>query len=173
MALMTVEATAIAKGMELKHGNSDHYVTFELESGERVYFHVSMKIYMLVIEGDHCLITYKDSQYGKKKLKSFERIGKATPVSTVASSTTSAPVAAVKTGSPTLSSRSVEPKKSFEPVKSLKESATLKEGNARFVEEESAEFSASSEKSSGYKPHKLLQKLDATINKASADKENS
>lgn len=129
MALMTVEATAIAKGMEMKYGNSDHYVTFELDNGERIYFHVSMKTYMLVIEGDHCLITYKDSQYGKKKLKSFERIGKATPVSTVVNNTTSTPVAAAKPSSPTLSSRLVESKKSFEPIKSLKETSS------RFVEE--------------------------------------
>ena len=158
MALMTSEATAIAKGMELKHGNSDHYVTFELENGERIYFHVSMKIYMLVVEGDHCLITYRDSQYGKKKLKSFERIGKAIPASTVVNNTANTPVKTTKPSSPTLSSRSVEPKRSFEPVKSLKE------GSARFVEEESEEFSE--QESSGYKPHKLLQKLDASINKA-------
>ena len=171
MALMTVEATAIAKGMEMKHGNSDHYVTFELDNGERIYFHVSMKIYMLVIEGDYCQLTYKDSQYGKKRLKSFERIGKATPVSTVGNSTVGSPVATAKPSSPTLSSRSVEPKKSFEPVKSLKETTTMKPTPARLIEEESEEF-VSSQESSGYKPHKLLQKLDASIKRNSADEEN-
>jgi len=71
---VTVEATAVAKGIELTHGNSFHYLTFELDSGERVYFQVSMKCYMLIVEGDRCIITYKDNNLAKKKLKSFERI---------------------------------------------------------------------------------------------------
>jgi len=80
---VTREATAICKGMEMTHGNSLHYLTFELDSGERVYFQVSMKCYMMIIEGDRCLITYKDSRNSsKKKLKSFEIIGKTVPAST-------------------------------------------------------------------------------------------
>ena len=79
---VTVEATAICKGMEMTHGNSFHYLTFELDSGERVYFQVSMKCYMMIVEGDRCLITYKDHRNtSKKKLKSFERIAKVVPAS--------------------------------------------------------------------------------------------
>jgi len=79
---ITVEATAICKGMEMTHGNSFHYLTFELDSGERVYFQVSIKCYMMIVEGDRCLITYKDHRnISKKKLKSFERIGKVVPAS--------------------------------------------------------------------------------------------
>jgi len=73
---VTIEATAVCKGMELTHGNSFHYLTFELDSGERLFFQVSMKCYMLIIEGDRCIITYRDfTNSPKKKLKSFERIG--------------------------------------------------------------------------------------------------
>ena len=76
---ITAEATAICKGVEMTHGNSEHFLTFELDSGERIYFQVSMKCYMLIVEGDRCLITYKSyTNSPKKKLKSFERIGKTT-----------------------------------------------------------------------------------------------
>jgi len=79
---VTVEATAVCKGVEMTHGNSFHYLTFELDSGERVYFQVSMKCYMMIVEGDRCLITYKDHRNtSKKKLKSFERIGRTAPIS--------------------------------------------------------------------------------------------
>jgi len=83
MALQTMEATAVFKGMEMTHGNSTHYITFELENEERVYFQVSMKIYMLIIEGDLCRITYRAGGLGKNKLKSFERIAKPVPATTV------------------------------------------------------------------------------------------
>lgn len=80
---ITVEATAIFKGIEMTHGNSAHYLTFELDSGERIYFQVSMKCYMLILEGDRCLVTYKSiTNSPKKKLKSFERIGVKSFVST-------------------------------------------------------------------------------------------
>ena len=69
------EATAVCKGIEMNHGNSFHYLTFELDSGERIYFQVSMKSYMLIVEGDRCLIKYKSlTNSPLKKLKSFERI---------------------------------------------------------------------------------------------------
>ena len=80
---ITVEATAVCKGIELTHGNSFHYLTFELDSGERVYFQVSMKCYMMIVEGDRCLITYKNHRNSsKKKLKSFERIVRTAPALT-------------------------------------------------------------------------------------------
>jgi len=76
---ITAEATAVCKGVEMTHGNSAHFLTFELDSGERIYFQVSMKCFMLIVEGDRCLITYKSlTNSPKKKLKSFERIGVAT-----------------------------------------------------------------------------------------------
>jgi len=76
MKPVTMEATAVYKGMELTHGNSFHYLTFELNSGERIYFQVSMKCYMMIIEGDRCLITYRNVKSPKKKLKSFKIIAK-------------------------------------------------------------------------------------------------
>jgi len=80
---VTREAIAVCKGMEMTHGNSFHYLTFELDSGERVYFQVSIKCYMMIVEGDRCLITYRDSRSSsKKKLKSFEIIAKTVPIST-------------------------------------------------------------------------------------------
>jgi len=73
---ITAEATAVCKGVEMTHGNSAHFLAFELDSGERMYFQVSMKCFMLIVEGDRCLITYKSlTNSPKKKLKSFERIG--------------------------------------------------------------------------------------------------
>ena len=84
MRSITVEATAVCKGVEMTHGNSFHYLTFELDSGERVYFQVSMKSFMLIVEGDRCLITYRSlTNSPKKKLKSFERIGKGVAASVV------------------------------------------------------------------------------------------
>lgn len=77
MAIFAIkaEATAVCKGIEMNHGNSFHYVTFELDSGERIYFQVSMKSYMLIVEGDRCLIKYRSlTSSPLKKLKSFERI---------------------------------------------------------------------------------------------------
>ena len=91
MRSVTVEATAVCKGIEMTHGNSYHYLTFELDSGERVYFQVSVKCYMLIVEGDRCLITYKDNNLTKKKLKSFERIAKTVPVSALNRSPEMAP----------------------------------------------------------------------------------
>jgi len=85
---LQAEATAVCKGVEMTHGNSSHFLTFELDSGERIYFQVSMKCFMLIVEGDRCLITYKSlTNSPKKKLKSFERIGKASTAQTVAKPT--------------------------------------------------------------------------------------
>jgi len=73
---LTAEVTVICKGMEMTHGNSDHYMTFELDSGERLCFQVSMKLYMLFVEGDRCVITYRRiTTSPKKRLKAIERIG--------------------------------------------------------------------------------------------------
>ena len=167
MALTNVEATVVAKGTELTHGNSAHYVTFELENGERLFFQVSIKIYMLVIEGDHCLIEYKDSAYGKKKLKSFERIGKNLPVAMVSNHVGGGLVAESKPASSGATPRhtepkqvkplresGVEPKKSFEPVKKLKATSTKTEISE--IDEDVPNL-----EQAGYKPHKLLQKLDS------------
>ena len=80
MKPVTIEATVVYKDVEMTHGNSFHYVTFEFDSGERVYFQVSIKCYMMILEGDRCLITYKDHRNSsKKKLKSFEVIAKKIP----------------------------------------------------------------------------------------------
>ncbi|MCL1990768.1 MAG: DUF2500 domain-containing protein [Defluviitaleaceae bacterium] len=105
--LITEEATAIFKGVEMTHGNSAHYLTFELNSGERIYFQVSMKCYMLILEGDQCLITYNMT---KKKLKSFEVIGGANVASVSVGKEEASEVKdhVEKTGEPSLLQRKLE-----------------------------------------------------------------
>ena len=176
MAITNAEATVVAKGVELTHGNSSHYVTFELETGERLFFQVSIKIYMLLVEGDYCSIDYKDSSYGKKKLKSFERIGKNIPVANSNNNANATGLVSSgfapkpndsKSGNPFRESHSefskAEQKRSFEPVKKLKEASSSRFENDDFDED------LLDREMSGYKPHKLLRKLDSYKNDDSED----
>ena len=75
---VTVEATVLAKRMNFTrhssmhhtghHTHTQHYVTFELESGDRAEFSVPTSEYGLIIEGDRGNITFQGTRF-----LSFER----------------------------------------------------------------------------------------------------
>ena len=73
---LTVPATIIAKRTNVsrhRHGgaNSHHhhhtsttyYVTFQVESGNRMEFHISGQEYGLLIEGDHGNLSFQGTRY--------------------------------------------------------------------------------------------------------------
>lgn len=67
----TVTARVIAKRMpSLGRAGSDYFVTFELESGERIELNVSGSQYGLCMEGDDGILKHKEG----KTFVSFERI---------------------------------------------------------------------------------------------------
>lgn len=50
------------------HTSTSYYITFEVESGDRMEFHVSAKEYGLLAEGDTGKLTFQGTRYHK-----FER----------------------------------------------------------------------------------------------------
>ncbi len=79
--MLTVEATLIAKrtnvdthrtgtGDDIGHYSSstDYYVTFQVESGDRIEFQVNGNEYGLLLEGDVGKLTFQGTRY-----KEFER----------------------------------------------------------------------------------------------------
>ena len=76
---LTVDATVIAKRTNISHSSgscnhttgmhsSDHtsttyYVTFQVESGDRMEFHVTGKEYGLLIEGDFGDLSFQGTRY--------------------------------------------------------------------------------------------------------------
>ena len=77
---LTVEAVVVAKRMNVSHHHhgDDHmhtthstsyYVTFEVESGDRMEFHLPGTEYGMLIEGDRGRLTFQGTRY-----LSFERM---------------------------------------------------------------------------------------------------
>lgn len=71
---LTVVATVVAKRMDVRHHNhgTDHmhhststtyYVTFEVESGDRMELHVTGHEYGLLIEGDAGMLSFQGTRY--------------------------------------------------------------------------------------------------------------
>ena len=75
---LTVDATVVAKRMDVSHHHHHHggdhthvhtthstsyYVTFEVESGDRMELHVPGTEYGLLIEGDHGRLTFQGTRY--------------------------------------------------------------------------------------------------------------
>ena len=78
---LTVPATVVAKRTNVSHhhagANNHHhhhtstsyYVTFQVESGDRMELHVAGREYGLLVEGDHGNLTFQGTRY-----LSFDRI---------------------------------------------------------------------------------------------------
>ena len=73
---LTVPATIIAKrtnvsrhrhgganGHHHHHTSTTYYVTFQVESGDRMEFHISGQEYGLLIEGDHGNLSFQGTRY--------------------------------------------------------------------------------------------------------------
>lgn len=73
---LTVPATIVAKrtnvsrshhgganGHHHHHTSTTYYVTFQVESGDRMEFHVSGQEYGLLIEGDHGNVSFQGTRY--------------------------------------------------------------------------------------------------------------
>lgn len=82
--VLSVEATVTAKRMNVTnhahenhhHSSTTYYVTFEVESGDRIELHVNGKEYGLISEGDEGKLTFQGTRFlgferGKKIVRSF------------------------------------------------------------------------------------------------------
>lgn len=79
--VLTVAAKLVSKRSNVSrhnHNNNDHvhsttsttyYATFEVESGDRMEFHISGKEYGMLVEGDIGKLTFQGTRY-----QNFERI---------------------------------------------------------------------------------------------------
>lgn len=81
--VLIVEAVLVGKRINVSHSHHDHgesnishssssssyYVTFEVESGDRMEFHVTGQEYGLLVEGDKGKLTFQGTRY-----KAFERV---------------------------------------------------------------------------------------------------
>lgn len=75
--VLTVEATVVAKRADVSHhmhadGNdgamhhstsTSYYVTFEVESGDRMELHVPSVEFGMLVEGDHGRLTFQGTRY--------------------------------------------------------------------------------------------------------------
>ncbi len=64
----TSRSTSNHDGHHHHHTSTSYYITFEVESGDRMEFHVSSKEYGLLAEGDIGKLTFQGTRYHK-----FER----------------------------------------------------------------------------------------------------
>ena len=71
---LTVPATIVSKRTNISHHHSGtsnmhdytsttYYVTFQVESGDRMEFHVSGQEYGLLVEGDRGKVTFQGTRY--------------------------------------------------------------------------------------------------------------
>ena len=71
---LTVPATVVSKRADVSHHHhagehhhshtsTSYYVTFEVESGDRMEFHVSGTEYGLLVEGDQGSLTFQGTRY--------------------------------------------------------------------------------------------------------------
>ena len=67
--LLTVEADVVTKRTQYHRNTGNHmgttsyYVTFQVESGDRMEFHVSSQEYGMLVEGDHGRLNFQGSRY--------------------------------------------------------------------------------------------------------------
>ena len=65
----TVEATVVGRRDHRSHSGQNHmshtsyYITFQVESGDRMEFHVSGQEYGLLVEGDRGKVTFQGTRY--------------------------------------------------------------------------------------------------------------
>ena len=65
---LTVPATVVSKRADISHGyhtstSTSYYVTFQVESGDRMELHMSGSEYGLLIEGDRGNLTFQGTRY--------------------------------------------------------------------------------------------------------------
>ena len=69
---LTVPATVVAKRTNVSHHHHNHggstrsttyYVTFQVESGDRMELHVAGHEFGLLVEGDHGNLTFQGTRY--------------------------------------------------------------------------------------------------------------
>lgn len=69
---LIVSASVVAKRSRITHhhdendmesAHTSYYVTFEVESGDRIEFHVSGSEYGMLVEGDHGQLTFRGTRY--------------------------------------------------------------------------------------------------------------
>ena len=72
---LTVEATLVSKRTHVAHHHhadehamhhhttTSYYLTFEVDSGDRMEFHVKSNEYALLVEGDHGDLTFQGTRY--------------------------------------------------------------------------------------------------------------
>lgn len=74
---LTVPATVVSKRTNVSHHHHDHhthhstsyYVTFQVDSGDRMELHMTGQEYGLLVEGDHGYLAFQGTRY-----LGFERI---------------------------------------------------------------------------------------------------
>jgi len=74
---LTVDATVVTKRDHVSHHHHNHhtthsttyYVTFQVDSGDRMEFHVSSSEFGMLVEGDYGRLTFQGTRY-----LGFERI---------------------------------------------------------------------------------------------------
>ena len=68
---LTVPASVVSKRMNVSHHHHDHhthhstsyYVTFQVESGDRMELHVSGAQFGLMVEGDRGMLTFQGTRF--------------------------------------------------------------------------------------------------------------